>query len=67
MASKEASLSFHYLQLTKHNYETWSFSTNTIFGSQRVWDIVENGFLAAPNVATLTQNQKDALEKERQL
>ncbi|XP_074572622.1 uncharacterized protein LOC141829102 [Curcuma longa] len=63
MASK--SFSFQYPQLTKLNYENWSLRMKAILGSQGVWDIVEHGFEEPLNVATLPQNQKDAVEKER--
>ncbi|XP_038701795.1 uncharacterized protein LOC119998515 [Tripterygium wilfordii] len=65
MASKGASISFHYPQLTKFNYENWAIRMKAILGSQGVWDVVDKGFEESQKETNLTQAQKEGLEKER--
>ena len=53
MTSKETSLSFHYPQFNKTNYEIWSIIIKAIFSSQGVWDVVEKGVEELQNEETM--------------
>lgn len=47
---------------TGKNYDFWEIKRKTLFCSQDVWDLVENGFAKPPYQTTfqaLTQGEKD--------
>ena len=48
------------------NYEYWSIKMKTLFCSQELWDLVENGFIEPRDQATynvLSQAKKDLLKE----
>ena len=55
-------------QFNGKNYEYWSIKMKTLFCSQELWDLVENGFTEPPNQAAynvLSQAQKDLLKENK--
>ena len=49
-------------------HEYWSIKTKTLFCSQELWDLVENGFIEPLDQATyndLSQAQKDFLKENK--
>ena len=51
---------------TGENYDYWSVKMKTFFGSQDLWDIVEEGFIAPTDTLTLTAAQKKELKENKQ-
>ena len=49
------------------NYDFWCMKMKTLFMSQDVWDLVENGFDEPENVITLTQLEKDQLKELKKM
>ena len=47
------------------NYGNLSKQIEVLLGSQDVWDIVKGGYEEPQDEATLTENQKTALEKKK--
>ena len=45
------------------NYNFWCVKMKTLFMSQDVWDLVENGFDEPDNVITLTPVEKNQLKE----
>ena len=58
--------SCQFSRLTKDNYGTWCIRMKAMLGSQKVWDLVVNGYDEPEDENTLTAHQKDALEKARE-
>ena len=55
-------------QFNGKNYEYWSIKMKTLFCSQELWDLVENGFTEPPDQATynvLSQAQTDLLKENK--
>ena len=55
-------------QFNGKNYEYWDIQMKTLFCSQEIWDLVENGFTEPPNQAAynvLSQAKKDLLKENK--
>jgi len=55
-------------QFNGNNYEYSSFEMKTLFCSQELWDLVENGFTESPDQAAynvLSQAQKDLIKENK--
>ena len=55
-------------QFNGKNYEYWSIKMKTLFCSQELWDLVENGFVEPLDQAAynfLSQAQKDLLKENK--
>jgi len=48
------------------NYDLWGKKMKTLFRSQNLWDIVENGFEEPENISTLEEAQRKELEVKKQ-
>jgi hypothetical protein len=62
MATKNSSISFQYLLLTKTNYDKWFLRMKAIIGAYGFWGIVENGYEDLEDETGLTVA---ALQKKR--
>lgn len=49
------------------NYDFWCVKMKTLFMSQDVWDLVENGFDEPDKVITLTPVEKDQLKELKKM
>ena len=47
------------------NYSRWSQLMKVLYGSQDLWEIVENGFVEPQDQAPLTQQQNNELKENR--
>ena len=56
---------FQVPMLNKSNYDNWSIKMKALFGSQDVWEIVENDYNKPRGEATLSQTQRDSLKDSR--
>ena len=51
--------------LTEKNYNQWSIQMKVLYGSQDLWEIVENGYEEPENQATLSTQQLNTLKEIR--
>lgn len=52
MASSNSLTQSQIMSFTGKNYDFWSIKMKTLFCSQDVWDLVENGFVEPQDHAT---------------